>query len=253
MEVLLDFFPEGLTFFSVSILIIASFFTSALTASVGVGGGLLMLALMTYIIPIVALIPVHGLVQLGSNIGRAYIQRMHIQWPIVWMFLSGSIFGAFIGAMLAVEMPASILKGLLGLFIFIIVWTKIPKLRNANPMFISLGGLATTFITMFAGATGPLVAAFLNSLFEEHRKMVATHGMTMTVQHSLKVLAFGFAGFAFWSWLPLVALIVVSGFFGSKAGTLLMDKLPETTFKVAFKIVMTLVAIDLIRRGFLNF
>lgn len=250
MQGLLDFLPEGLTVLSASILIIASFFTSALTASVGVGGGLLMLALMTYFIPIMALIPVHGLVQLGSNTGRSYIQRTHIEWRIVWMFLFGSLFGAFAGAILAVEVPDYILKGFLGVFILGIVWAKIPKLKNANPFLISLGGLVTTFLTMFAGATGPLVAAFLNSLFDEHRKMVATHGMTMTVQHSLKVLAFGFAGFAFWVWLPLVALIVLSGFIGTKAGTLLMDKLPESTLKLSFKIVMTLVAVDLIRRGF---
>ena len=250
MDAVLGFLPEGLTALSASILIIVSFFTSALTAAVGVGGGLLMLALMTYLIPISALIPVHGLVQLGSNTGRSYVQRVNIEWRIVRLFLFGSLFGALAGAMLVTQLPTNLLKGILGLFIITIVWAKLPKLHNPGSTLISLGGLVTTFITMFVGATGPLVAVFMSKLFNEHRTMVATHGATMTVQHSLKVFAFGFAGFAFWQWLPLVGLIVISGFIGTKAGTFAMNKLPEKKLKLGFKIVMTLVAIDLLRTVF---
>jgi len=250
MESLLGFLPEGLTLFSATILIFASFFTSALTASIGVGGGLLMLALMTYLVPIAALIPVHGLVQLGSNTGRSYVQRQHIDWNIVWLFLAGSIFGALAGAMLVVQMPEDILKTFLGLFIIVIVWMKLPKIKTAHPILVSAGGLVTTFTTMFAGATGPLVAVFLNSLFTEHRKMVATHGMTMTVQHFLKVLAFGIAGFAFWEWMPIILMIVASGFLGTKAGTLILNRLAENKLKQGFKFVMTLVAFDLLRTVF---
>ncbi len=210
-----------------------------------------MLALMTYLIPIAALIPVHGLVQLGSNTSRSYVQRAHINWRIVRIFLFGSLLGALAGAILVVQLPAYILRGFLGLFIITIIWIKLPKIENPGPVLISLGGLVTTFTSMFAGATGPIVALFLNSLFNEHRKMVATHGATMTVQHSLKVVAFGFAGFAFWEWLPLVFLIVLSGFIGTKAGTLLLNKMPEEKLKLCFKIVMTLVALDLLRASFI--
>lgn len=251
MDGLLSFLPEGLTILSAGILITASFFTSALTASVGVGGGLLMLvALMSYLVPIAALIPVHGFVQLGSNTGRSYVQRQHIDWRIVRIFLFGSLFGALAGALLVVQLPAYILKGLLGLFIITIIWVKLPKIKNPGSVLISLGGLVTTFTSMFVGATGPIVALFLNSLFSEHRKMVATHGATMTVQHSLKVIAFGFAGFAFWEWLPLMFFIVLSGFIGTKAGTLLLNKMPEEILKLCFKIVMTFVALDLLRAFF---
>lgn len=250
MEWLSGFLPEGVPVLSASILIFASFFTSALTASAGVGGGLLMLALMTYLVPIYALIPVHGLVQLGSNTGRAWVQRAHIDWRITRFFLFGSFFGALAGALLVVQLPAYILQGFLGFFIIIMVWIKFPGLRNAGAGVITLGGLVTTFTSMFAGATGPLVAVFLNNVFDRHRQLVATHGATMTVQHGLKVMAFGFAGFAFWQWLPLVVLIVISGFAGTKAGTALLDIIPEASLKFSFKLVMTILAIDLLRSGF---
>jgi len=239
--------PEGLTALSAFVLIVASFFTSALTAAVGVGGGLLMLALMTYLVPISALIPVHGLVQLGSNTGRSYVQRAHINWLIVFYFLIGSVFGALAGAALVIQLPDAFLKGLLGLFILIMVWMKLPKLEKPHPVFLGVGGLITTFITMFVGATGPLVAVFFSRVFTQHRQMVATHGMAMTVQHTLKVLAFGFAGFAFWQWVPVILVIVTTGFIGTKVGSVILNKLPERNLKLCFKFVMTLVGLDLIR------
>lgn len=251
MDAPLGFLPEGLTLLSAALLIFASFFTSALTAAVGVGGGLLMLGLMTYILPIGALIPVHGLVQLGSNTGRSYLQRDHINWPIVRFFLAGSLLGVFLGAMIFIRMPIEILKGVLGLFILVIVWVKLPQLKNANPVVVALGGAGTTFVSLFVGATGPLVAVFLSKLFDSHKQMAATHGMTMTVQHFLKVIAFGFVGFAFWEWLPLVFLIVASGFMGTKFGTTLLNKISEEKFKLGFKMVITVVAFDLLRTVFL--
>lgn len=250
MDAPLGFLPEGLTLLSAALLIFASFFTSALTAAVGVGGGLLMLGLMTYIVPIAALIPVHGLVQLGSNTGRSYLQRNHINWSIVKLFLAGSLLGALLGAMVFVRMPLDILKGLLGVFILVIVWVQLPKLEKANPIVVAFGGAGTTFVSLFVGATGPLVAVFLSKFFESHKEMVATHGMTMTVQHLLKIVAFGFVGFAFWQWLPLVLLIVFSGFLGTKFGSSLLGKISEDKLKLGFKLVITLVALDLLRTVF---
>lgn len=241
--------PESLSGLSAVLLIIASFFTSGLTAAAGIGGGLLMLALMTYLIPIQALIPVHGLVQLGSNAGRSWVQRELINWHTTRFFMIGSVIGALAGAWLAVELPKNMLEFFLGAFILVLVWAKLPAIKNAGSFTIASGGLITTFVSMFAGATGPLVAVFLNKLFDRHRVLVATHGATMTMQHGLKIIAFGLVGFAFWQWVPLVALMIASGYLGTRAGTALMNRLPETTLSLMFKVTLTIVAIDLVRRG----
>ena len=245
-----EFLPENLTIFAAVTLVIASFFTSALTAAAGIGGGLLMLALMTYFIPVYALIAVHGFVQLGSNAGRSWVQRAHIDWPTARIFLLGSLVGAIVGALIAVQLSQSLLQMLLGFFILFLVWVKLPPLRKTGATLIGSGGAITTFISMFAGATGPLVAVFLNKLFSEHKTLVATHGITMTAQHGFKVMAFGLFGFAFLPWLPLIALMVVSGYLGTHAGTALMNRLPEKILKQIFKAALTLVALDLLRRGF---
>ena len=241
--------PETLGLLPAALLIFASFFTSGLTAAAGVGGGLLMLALMTYALPLFALIPVHGLVQLGSNAGRSWVQREHIDWRITRLFLFGSIVGALFAIFFVVRLPEAMLQIILGVFILVMVWMKIPKITNASPAIVSAGGGLTTFASMFAGATGPLVAVFLNNLFTEHKKIVATHGITMTIQHGFKLLVFGLAGFAFLEWVPFVCAMVLSGYLGTRVGTFFLNRLPERALKLVFKAVLTVAAIDLLRRG----
>jgi len=48
------------------------------------------------LIPVAALIPVHGLIQLGSNTGRAWHQRVHIMRTIAaqWLPFVGLMIGA---------------------------------------------------------------------------------------------------------------------------------------------------------------
>ena len=61
----------------------------------------------------------------------------------------------------------------------------------------------------------------------------------MTVQHGLKIVVFGLAGFAFWDWLPLIAAMIASGFLGTVYGTRLLDRLPEESFRRWFRIGIT--------------
>ena len=132
--------PEQVSLVAACILIFASFFTSALTAAAGIGGGLLMLAIMIYLLPIAALIPVHGLVQLGSNASRTWVQRANINWRVTWIFLVGSLLGAVLGVALAVQIPETYLLTFLGLFVLVMVWIKFPALKNASPSFVGLAG-----------------------------------------------------------------------------------------------------------------
>jgi uncharacterized protein len=74
----------------------------------------------------------------------------------------------------------------------------------------------------------------------------------MTVQHGLKIVVFGLAGFAFRQWLPMVAVMIVSGFLGTVYGTKWLDRLPEKTFRKWFRIVITALALDLLRRGIID-
>lgn len=232
------------------LLIVASFFTSALTAAFGVGGGVAMLALMGLFIPVAALIPVHGAVQLGSNTGRAWHQRAYVRRDIFAPFLAGSLVGAVGGAFVVVQLPDALLKLLLGAFIIAVTWTKIPGFDRLGRAGLAIGSAVTALVTMFVGATGPLLSAFFAQILPGDRKaLIATHAAGMTVQHFLKIVVFGLAGFAFAQWLPLVAAMIASGYLGTVYGSAWLERLPEERFRLWFKIGLTVLALDMIRRG----
>ena len=78
------------------ILLIAAFITSSISAVIGMGGGVILLGIMAIIIPqgfmVVAL---HGIIQLTSNITRAYVFKKYIDIKIVKQFFLGALLGLF--------------------------------------------------------------------------------------------------------------------------------------------------------------
>lgn len=242
--------PDGVGYAVAALLIAASFFTSALTAAFGVGGGIAMLALLGLFVPIAALIPVHGLVQLGSNTGRAWVQRAHARLDIAAPFIIGSLVGALAGALIVVQIPDAPLKLVLGVFVIAVTWWAIPGFDRLSGAGLAIGAAVVAFLTMFLGATGPLLNAFFAQLIRDDRKaLVATHAAGMTVHHGLKVAAFAIVGFSFASWAPMVLAMIASGYLGTVYGSKLLERLPERQFRFAFKIGLTLLALDLVRRG----
>jgi uncharacterized membrane protein YfcA len=233
-----------------ALLIVASCFTSAITAAFGIGGGLAMLALMGLFVPVASLIPVHGAVQLGSNTGRAWHQRAFVRLDVAKPFIAGSVVGAILGVFLVVQLPDSLLKLVLGGFILLLTWAKIPGIDQLGKAGLAVASVVLALLSMLVGATGPLVAVLFARVFQNDRKaLIATSAVAMTTQHLLKIVVFGIAGFAFWDWVPLVAAMILSGFIGTVYGTGLLERMPEETFRKWFRIGITVLALDLLRRG----
>lgn len=247
MELLASWLPPALEGWQVLVLVITAGFTSFLTAAVGVGGGVLLLAVLSLLIPVAAIIPVHGLVQLGANGNRSLLLRRHIDWRTIAYFLPGSIIGAALAALFLVELPLMLLQLSIALFILYLCWGPRLPGKVLNDWGTLAAAAITTFISYFVGATGPLVAAFIKQKFAEDRqRSVASFAMTMTLQHGPKALIYGVAGFAFSQWLLLVLLMVIAGAIGTKLGLMQLAKLSDKRFTWLFNTVLTLLALRLI-------
>lgn len=251
MEALL---PPGLDPTSAAILVAASVATSALTAAFGVGGGVTLLALMASLVPAPALIPVHGLVQLGSNAGRAGLMARAVRPGVAAPFAIGTGLGALAGGSVAVALPPAVLTLAIGLFV--LATLRGPKARlptiGLGPLRMPAAGLVTGWLTMFLGATGPLIAAVLRPVLTERAALVATLAVLMTLQHLLKIVAFGLFGFAFGPWLGLAAAMVASGFLGTLIGARVLARLDEGLFRRALDVLLTLLSLRLIGLALLD-
>ncbi len=238
-------FPQELSLFSSLFLIACSFFTSALTAAVGLGGGIALIAIMALIMPSSALVPVHGVVQLGSNAGRAIVQVKHVDWVIALWFAGGAMLGAAAGGSIAVQLPPTILKAGIGLFVLWVVWGKMPRLSHLRKQVMAIAGFASTFLSMFFGAAGPIGGSVLSTLGLTRHQFVANQAITSMMMHVFKIIAFGFLGFTFAPWAGLILAMILSGFLGTLAGSHLLGRMNETAFKKGFRLAMTALAFNL--------
>lgn len=237
--------PAGIEPPAALALIVLSVLASGLTATFGVGGGSLMMAALVLVVPPVVAVPVHGLVQLGSNGGRAVLMRDFIQWRFAGLFVLGSIPGVLFGAQVALWLPQTAMTLIIAGFILWSAWAPALATAARGPLVTVAAGLGTSILGMIVGATGPLVVAFLRFL-PDRRQIVATHALLMTAQNVLKALAFTAFGFAFAPYLPLVLAMIAAGLAGTVLGGRLLSRLPEAGFRQAFRLLLTAIACGLI-------
>lgn len=249
MPSLASLLPPDVSAGFAAVLVFTSFFTAAFTAALGLGGGVVLLGVMALGLPLATLVPVHGIVQVGSSASRTLVQWAYVDWPIVGWFLAGGVLGTVAGVPLVTYIPEGIGKVLLAAFI---VWSvfrkKKPVERIGRAVFV-IGGFFSSAATMVVGSTGPLAAALIAGQGLTKQPLIATHASCMLLQHGLKILAFGLVGFAFAPWMPLIAVMIAVGFVGTLAGTYFLDNLPERVFRIGFRITMLAISAQLVWDG----
>ena len=241
--------PDGLAFSDALLLIAASFVTALMTATLGIGGGVALLAVMATLLPPLAIIPVHGLVQAGANSNRALLTRRHIDRPVLADFALGALAGALLAALLVVQLPAAVILLAVGGFVLYLCWGPTLPSHALRGWPLRAAAALSTLISMFVGASGPLVAAFTQQLSDERYVRVATFSACMSVQHGLKLLVFGGVGFAFGEWLGLILAMIASGAAGTWVGLHLLARISNAQFARVFRWVLTLLALRLLLTG----
>lgn len=242
-----SFLPADISISASLALIFLSAATSFLTAAAGIGGGIILLAVMAALVPATAVIPVHGAVQIGSNAGRTAIMLPNVEWSILLPFIGGTVVGAGLGGLTAVQMSPGMLETGLACFILWSVWGKV-AIPHGRAMAIGTG-MVSSFLTMFFGATGMFISAMVKTLRLGRLEHVATHSACMTVQHLVKVAVFGLLGFAYGPYLGLILAMVLSGFVGTLCGKLFLVKLNDRLFHKFLSVILTVLSFRLLYEG----
>ena len=242
----MEIVPEGLSVFLFWMLVGTSFIGSFISTAAGIGGGVTMLAVMAQVMPPLALIPVHGMVQLGSNISRMTVMFKHIDWRFLGWFFLGGLMGAAIGVGVVTALPTMVLQLVLGIFILYSIWGPMPERGKASKQGLVVGGGVTTLASMFVGASGPLAMVIVKGYDYDRFTKVGTFSGVMVIQHGLKGIVFGIAGFAFIPYLPLIAFMVGAGFLGTLVGKRVLLNQDEDRFGIILNMVLTLLALRLL-------
>jgi uncharacterized membrane protein YfcA len=228
------------------LLVPASFITSCIAGALGMGGGVLLISLMPGLVPPTAMLPIHAVTQLASNVSRAALGWRAIDWSMVPALVCGTVLGAWLGGEIYVLLDAHWLPAIIGLLILVVTWLPLPRPKKGGQLGLMLLGFYQTGLGMLAGATGPLGAAILARRNQLRDWLVVNTAVYMTLNHGARVAAFVLVGFSFAPWWPLTGAMVMAGILGSWVGTRLRRHIPQANFQLWFRLLVTLLALRMI-------
>lgn len=236
----------------VGLLFVAAFLTAILSATIGVAGGIVLLAVMLLFLEPLVAIPLHGVVQLVSNSSRAFMLRPHVRSDIVWRYAVLLVPFGVLGLSLAQSLSPPVLRAAIGVFVLLATWRPGWLLLGTHPekidphrRFFALGGVIG-FVNISIGATGPLLAPFFLNLGLTRFAVIGTQAACQMLGHLSKIAIYGVAGFAYAGWLGLLGLLSLAAVSGTWVGARLLERVNERVFRALYKTVLTAIALRLL-------
>lgn len=233
-----------------AIIALGTFLVSFFNAAIGPTGGM-QLALVAYLLPPQLSIPTHAVITGVSSLARAVQLKRHIDWAVFWRFAPTSVIGTVIASVIFIQVNEGILLSIIGLAIFVNNFLPYQKIigRNAAPFLDTAVGLLTGLLTVFIGATGPLIFTYIAAGDRDRKTIVATAAACMTQQHLIKVIAFTFISAALFQYAWQLAVFATAAVLGTHAGAGVLSRLSERSFRIGFKTVTSIIALYLIFTG----
>jgi uncharacterized membrane protein YfcA len=227
----------------------AAFFTSALTAVVGAGGGTALIAIMLQVMPPVAAIPVHGAVQLASNIWRVILLRDRLVWPIIWRFALLMPAGVGLGLALFQGLPTEAVQMLIGFFVLLSLFTRQMKRFHDRDLplwaFVPVG-FVTGALNMVVGVIAPILGVLVIRRDLTKEQVVGTLGVFGVVGNLLKVAGFTMVGFSFAAYGSTILWMIPAALVGTTVGQVALGRMEERHFLPIFRLVLAALALKLI-------
>jgi len=223
--------------------------TSIVSAILGMGGGILLLAVLLSFLTHAEAIPTHAVTQLASNGTRVIAFIKYVDRGAFGRFCLGVIPGGLIGTLLLWKLGQAqesepYLKTLIGTFI--LTATYLPKPGKGHHSAgrwwdFPLMGLAAGTAALTVGAVGPLIAPLFARRGFVKERLIATKATCQLVTHLMKIPAFLLVRelpLAKLGTLALVLIVMVIP--GTLIGKRVLIHVPERWFVVAYKAALTL-------------
>jgi len=97
-----------------------------------------------------------------------------------------------------------------------------------------------------------LISSVIQSYKLEKSEYISSCAFLLLTQHFLKCVLFGLMGFAFQDYFLLVALVIISGIFGTFIGKFLIFRIPDSYLLLAIKVILIVISLNLLVNGISN-
>ncbi|PHM72289.1 hypothetical protein Xekj_00567 [Xenorhabdus sp. KJ12.1] len=208
-----------------------------------------MLGLIPMFVPVSAVIPIQGVVNLTSNFSRFLFGIKHAILKWLPAYFIGGLVGTALGYPLIGYLPEKLLSIILAIFILLSVWTgilkKIGALINNNYIVSAFQG----FISLFVGSVATLSIPLLMERKLNTKQVIVTSAMQMSVLNVFRVAAFFIAGFQFSAYTNILIPLILGSVVGNYIGGYLQKMIPEKIGATALKLIITVLAMLLLYKA----
>lgn len=236
--------------FVLIVITVGSFLASFVNAAFATGGVYIMLAAATAVLPVTAAVPLMPTMTFGSLIARIGFFFHEISWPIVVATALGALIGVYLGTKIFVSLDEQIISILLATILLVLTW--LPRLGRGiklkHPFFFV--GAIHSFLASMLGVGALLQPTILRTSLTK-LQITGTLAACLAFIDVIKLFHFSRLGFNYFDYLPHIVLATIAGFIGTWAGKRVTHHISETTFRLVFKALITLVAIRLLTKALL--
>jgi uncharacterized membrane protein YfcA len=242
------------TIFLFSGITLTVFLTSLLSGVFGMAGGLLLLWVLMFVVPVATAIAVHGLVQMVSNGSRAWFSRHYLDRGILLLLILGLVMAVSMLLFVNYRPSLVVVSITIGLMP-ILVWLPLGKLQldGQRPLHALVCGFISGGLAIGLGVSGPTVDLFFIRTTMDRRKIIATKAAFQFITHTTKVVFYWDAALALSSegWIAVAAAAPIA-IMGTRAGNIILHRMSDTNFRLWTRWIVTAIGAIYFTRGILQ-
>lgn len=237
----------GVELWVVLLLFVVSVGTAMVSTATGMGGGVLLFAVILRFFPLKATVPIHGFVQMFANVIRTVVLRRHLLWRMCLPFVVGALLGILSIWWLLDRIKSELVPSCIILTLIVYALFKPKRLPALNIPFSAFGlvGYATGFLGILIGAVDPILSPFFIREDLSKQEVVANKSLMQSVVHLSKLPVFLSVGFNYGEVSGVLLVLVVGSVIGTVIGVSVLERISRKLFVWVFKLILAAIGIQL--------
>lgn len=229
--------------------VLLGFTASIVSAVFGFGTALIVLAVGSHILPVKEAIALGVVLFTASTVLKSLLFRKHIDWKIAGIMAITSLPFAYLGASLLADIPAEILKRLLGamilLYLVLSVFKLFPKIKIGTAGLVG-GSAAYGFVSGLLGSGNLIKAIIFREMNITKEAFVGAMAATSVLSNVAKITAYTQSGLlhSALAW-PIVGL-ALSAAIAALLGKRILRNISVGNFEVGIQAVLAISAVALL-------
>jgi uncharacterized protein len=229
--------------------VLLGFAASIVSSVFGFGTALIVLALGPYILPIKETIALATVLFVASTVTKTVLFGRHIEWKAAATMALASLPFSYFGASLVAELPANLLRLMLGAMILVYLglstFELLPKFKVGLVGLVG-GSAAYGFVSGLLGSGNLVKAVMFKEMNLSKEAFVGAMAATSVLSNAAKLTAYTNTGLLnvdlVW---PMIGL-ALSGVVVAVLGRRFLGKISTAQFEVGFNIILAASAVGLL-------